>query len=106
MDKKALEETTRIFSNGLELIKEIEDNKFEIETLRLKAANYKALYHNKHEISKKIYKQIIENEYNIFGESKEVPYSSKFSNSIFRTLEDMFNQRIIDAEEYYFCKNI
>ena len=78
----------------------------EIEDLRVKCAKYKALHFHRWELGKKLQNQTEENMNNLVGEYDGFCYSSIRANAVFRTLERMLYDEIINKEEYEFCKII
>lgn len=74
-----------------------------IEKYRLKTAMYKASFFHRNDLAIKIQQQIIENNDAETGEFDGFCYASWRSNAIYRTLEDLIEQRIISKEEYNFC---
>lgn len=92
---------------GAELInltKTVEAQKVVIDELELKAAQYKALFYNKHELAEKLRKQIAENRDNRTGEFDGFCYASWRAQAHYRTIDDMFTDSLITTEEYKFCE--
>lgn len=75
----------------------------ELEEFRLKAAKYKALFHGKYDLGKRLDKQIQENQDAEVGEWDGFAYCSWRANAVYRTLEDIKDMGIINKEEYQFC---
>ena len=88
----------------LNMNKTIERQEIIIDELILKAAKYKAYFYNKHELAEKLEKQIMENMNNCIGEFDGFCYASWRAKAVYRTLEDMFVEGLITAEEYRFCE--
>lgn len=78
----------------------------EKENYRLKAAYYKALLQGTCELAEKISKQLTENEDCKVGEFDGFGYSSKRAKAKFRTLEDMYDCKIITKSEFDFLKEV
>jgi hypothetical protein len=81
----------------------VEAQKLAIDELELKAAQYKALFYNKHELAEKLRKQIAENRDNRTGEFDGFCYASWRAQAHYRTIDDMFTDNLITTEEYKFC---
>lgn len=91
---------------GIELMKlsdTIDSQELIIERYRLKTAMYKVSFFHRNDLAIKIQQQIIENNDAETGEFDGFCYASWRSNAIYRTLEDLIEQRIISKEEYNFC---
>jgi hypothetical protein len=75
-----------------------------IDELMLKAAMYKANFFHKYELANKLQEQIKENYDSCIGGWDGFCFASWRANAVYRTLEDMYRQNIITAEEYRFCE--
>ena len=75
-----------------------------IEDYRLKAAMYKAYFFHKSALAKTLEEQIKENYDNSVGEFDGFSYASWRAKAVYRTLENMVEQRIITESDYRFCK--
>lgn len=75
----------------------------ELVELRLKAAKYKALFYGKYDLGKRLDKQIQENLDAEVGEWDGFAYCFWRANAVYRTLENLRDERIITGEEYQFC---
>ena len=78
----------------------------EIEKLRVECAKYKAFHFHRWELGEKLNRQVEENRNNCIGEYDGFCYSSVRAKAVFRTLEEMLHEGIINHEEYEFCKNV
>ena len=76
----------------------------QIELLRIKAAKYKAYFFHKFELAEKLEKQERENEDALTGEWDGMCYASWRAKDVFRTLEDMRDEKIIKESEYKECE--
>lgn len=102
-------ENSPLGSAGLELLNAQEkliSQEYEIELLRIIAAQYKAFSFIIGDLGEKLQKQREENEDAVVGEFDGHCYASWRANAIFRTLEDMYNEGLITESEYRECKSI
>lgn len=90
--------------NLLEAQRKLITQEYEIETLRLKAAMYKARNFNEYDLAEKLMKQITENDDALVGEFDGFSYASWRTNAVFRTLEDMVFEKLITNAEYKKCE--
>ena len=75
-----------------------------IDELELKGAMYKAYFFGKSELAEKLRNQITENYNNRVGEFDGFSYASWRAKTVYRTLEDMYNENLITEGEYLFCE--
>ena len=100
---------SQLGSLGLELTNSqcrLISQEYEIELLRIIAAQYKAFFFHDWDLGKKLQKQREENEDALVGEFDGYCYASWRANAIFRTLEDMYNEGLLTEDEYRECKII
>ena len=88
----------------ISLNKTVDRQKIIIDELELKAAEYKAYFFGKYDLADKLQKQIKENNDNLIGEFNGYCYASWRAHAVYRTLYDMYQDRLIAEEEYDFCK--
>lgn len=98
--------TVNLGTELLELNAIISSQEKEIEMLRLKAAKYKAYFFMKNDLADKLEKQIHENLGALTGEFNGFCYASWRANAIFRSLEDMLEDKIITEQEYRECEYV
>lgn len=92
---------------GNEIISLCDNNfslRISVEEFRLKAAMYKARFYDRSELAETLNKQILENLQNAIGEWDGFSYSSVRADAVYRTLEDIKEQKLITQEDYLFCK--
>lgn len=102
-------ENSPLGSAGLKLLNAQEkliSQEYEIELLRIIAAQYKAFFFRNWDLGEKLQKQREENKDAVVGEFDGHCYASWRANAIFRTLEDMYNEGLITESEYRECKSI
>ena len=90
----------------LDIMQCIDDAEFyerEYQQMKVTAAKYKALFYGRDGISKKLCDQESENRDACIGAFDGFCYSSKRAVARFRTLDDMKNEGILDADEFAFC---
>lgn len=88
----------------INLNKTVEWQELLIDELALKAAMYKANFFHRYHLADKIGKQIEENCNYRVGDFDGFCYASWRANAVYRTLFDMYTQRLITEEEYRFCE--
>lgn len=94
---------SQLGSLGLELTNSqyrLISQEYEIELLRIIAAQYKAFFFHNCDLGEKLQKQREENEDALVGEFDGYCYASWRANAIFRTLEDMYNEGLLTEDEY------
>lgn len=75
-----------------------------VEFYRLKAALYKAYFYHNNRLSKQLENQIDKNRNSKFEDGFDgFCYDSRYTNSVYRTLEGMLLDGVISNEEYEFC---
>lgn len=79
---------------------------YEIESLRIKGAMYKAYFFRNSELAEKLSKQAKENADALTGEFDGFSYASWRANAVYRTLEDMLYEGIITEKEYRECERL
>lgn len=79
---------------------------YEIESLRIKGAMYKAYFFRNSELAEKLGKQAKENVDALTGEFDGFSYASWRANAVYRTLEDMLYEGIITEKEYRECERL
>ena len=92
---------------GMELLnlnRTVEQQEIIIDELKLKAAEYKALFFGRYDLVEKLRKQIRENRDNRTGEFDGFCYASWRASAIYRTLDDMYKDNLITETEYSFCE--
>jgi len=92
---------------GFELInlnKTIEQQEIIIDELELKAAMYKANFFHRYDLAERLQNQIKENYDHCVGHFDGFCYASWRLTAVYRTLEDMYRERLITEEEYRFCE--
>ena len=92
---------------GLQLLESQEklvSQEYEIENLRIKAAIYKAYFFRNSSLAEKLQKQSEENRDALIGEFDGFSYASWRANAVYRTLENMFDERLLTEKEYRECK--
>lgn len=102
-------ENSPLGSAGLKLLNAQEkliSQEYEIELLRIIAAQHKAFFFHNWDLGEKLQKQREENKDAVVGEFDGHCYASWRANAIFRTLEDMYNEGLITESEYRECKSI
>lgn len=102
-------ENSPLGSAGLKLLnaqEKLMSQEYEIELLRIIAAQYKAFFFHNWNLGEKLQKQREENKDAIVGEFDGHGYASWRANAIFRTLEDMYNEGLITESEYREFKSI
>lgn len=99
-------ENSRLGSLGRELLDaetKLCSQEYEIETLRIKAAKYKAFFFHYSELGEKLQKQEEENRDALIGEFDGFCYASWRARAVFRTLEDMYAEGMLSESEYRQC---
>lgn len=92
---------------GLQLLEAQEklvSQEYEVESLRIKAAMYKAYFFRNSILAEKLEKQSEENRDALIGEFDGFSYASWRANAVYRTLEDMCNEGLLTEKEYRECK--
>ena len=74
--------------------------------LRIKAAKYKAFFFRESDLAIKLQKQEEENMNALRGEFDGFCWSSERAFSVFRTLEDIYDEGLITESEYRECRSI
>ena len=100
---------SQLGSLGLELINSQHrpiSQEYEIQLLRIIAAQYKAFFFHNWDLGEKLQKQREENKDAVVGEFDGHCYASWRANAIFRTLEDMYNEGLLTEDEYNKCRII
>lgn len=100
---------SQLGSLGLELINSqhrLISQEYEIELLRIIAAQYKAFFFHNWDLGEKLQKQREENKDAVIGEFDGHCYASWRANAIFRTLEDMYDEGLLTEDEYNKCRII
>ena len=100
---------SQLGSLGLELINSqhrLISQEYEIELLRIIAAQYKAFFFHNWDLGEKLQKQREENKDAVVGEFDGHCYASWRANAIFRTLEDMYDEELLTEDEYNECRII
>lgn len=77
---------------------------YEIESLKIKGAMYKAYFFRNSELAEQLKKQEEENTDALTGEFDGFSYASWRANAVYRTLEDMWCEGILTEKEYRECK--
>lgn len=94
-------------SMGLDLLEAQEkliSQEYEVESLRIKGAMYKAYFFRNSGLAEKLGKQAKENADALTGEFDGFSYASWRANAVYRTLEDMWCEGILTEKEYRECK--
>lgn len=81
----------------------IQRQQIQIDELKLKGAMYKAYFFEKSELVELLRNQIQDNYNSSIGEFDGFCYASWRAKSVYRSLEDLFEQGIITETEYDFC---
>ena len=102
-------EKSPLGSMGLDLLdaqQKLMSQEYEIESLRIKGAMYKAYFFRNSELAEKLRKQWEENADALTGEFDGFSYASWRANAVYRTLEDMWCEGILTEKEYKECKHL
>ena len=96
-------------SMGLDLLgaqQKLISQEYEIESLRIKGAMYKASFFLNGELAEKLRKQEKENADALVGKYDGFCYAGWRAYAVFRTLEDMLYEGIITEKEYRECERL
>lgn len=96
---------SQLGSLGLELTNSqyrLISQEYEIELLRIIAAQYKAFFFHNCDLGEKLQKQQEENKDALVGEFD----LSRRAFAVFRTLEDMYDEGLLTEDEYNKCRII
>lgn len=82
---------------------ELEHLSIAVEEYRIKSAMYYSFHMRRWDLGKNLNEQLRENMDAVIGEFDGFCYSARRASAVYRTLDDMFRDRIITREEYNFC---
>lgn len=102
-------ENSPLGSAGLKLLNAQEkliSQEYEIELLRIIAAQYKAFFFRESDLAIKLQEQEEENTDALVGEFDGFCWSSRRAFAVFRTLEDMYDEGLLTENEYNKCRII
>lgn len=94
---------------GLDLLgtqQKLISQEYEIESLRIKGAMYKAYFFHNSELAEKLGKQAKENADALTGEFDGFSYASWRANAVYKTLEDMLYEGLLTEKEYRECERL
>lgn len=100
---------SQLGSLGLELTNSqyrLISQEYEIELLRIIAAQYKAFFFHNCDLGEKLQKQQEENKDALVGEFDGFCWLSRRAFAVFRTLEDMYDEGLLTEDEYNKCRII